>query len=121
MLEFTMSRVVLCLCGVILLGSVCVPLSGIYSTNNDVLMTESTDSIAAMIDSFYDSEADTMTLRGWDILPSTDCSLKVDGHNVILSNSSSQYHSLISYESYFSLSYNEIVTLERSEGGMIMR
>ncbi len=116
-----MSRVVLCVCGVILLGAVCVPLSGIYSSNEDVSMTESADSIAAMIESFYGSEADTMTLRGWDILPSNDCHLEVDGHNVILSNSDNEYLSLISYKSYFSLSYSEIVTLERSDGGLKAR
>ena len=121
MLEFTMSRVVLCVCGVILLGSVCVPLSGMYSTNTDVLMTENTDSIAAMIDSFYGSEADIMILRGWDIFPSKDCSLNIDGHNVTLSNSNGEYRSLISHNSYFSLSYNEMITLERSEEGLIVK
>ena len=121
MLEFTMSRVVLCVCGVILLGSVCIPLLGMYSTNENVLMTESTDSIAAMIDSFYGSEADTMILRGWDILPGNDCSLNVDGHNVTLSDSNGEYRSLISYKSYFSLSYNEMITLERSEDGITVK
>lgn len=121
MLEFTLSRVVLCVCGVILLGSVCIPLSGMYSSNEDVLMTESTDSIAVMIDSLYNSEADAMVIRGWDILPNNDCSLKVEGHNVIINNSDGEYRSLISHMSYFSLSYNEIVTLERSEDGLIVK
>lgn len=121
MLEFTLSRVVLCVCGVILLGSVCIPLSGMYSSNEDVLMTESTDSIAAMIDSFYESEADVMIVRGWDILPSNDCYLSVDGNIVIIKNSNNEYRSLISHKSYFSLSYNEIVTLERSEDGITIK
>lgn len=78
-------------------------------------MMENTDSIAAMIDSFYDSKADVIILRGWDILPSNDCSLRVDGHNVSLNNSNKEYRSLITHRSYFSLSYNEMLTLKRSE------
>ncbi|MDN5358038.1 MAG: hypothetical protein AB7D42_00200 [Candidatus Methanomethylophilaceae archaeon] len=119
MLEFTMSRVVLCICGVVLLGAVAIPFSGICSSNEDVRMTETADSIAEMIDSFYRSEADTMTLRGWDILPDAGCSMRAEGHVLILENNGKEYRSLIFCESEgFSLSYNGTVALERSDIGI---
>lgn len=120
MLEFTMSRVVLCICGAVLLGAVAIPFSGICSSNEDVQMTETADSIAEMVDSFYRSEADEMTLRGWDILPDPGCSMRAEGHILILENDGKEYRSLISCISEgFSLSYNGTVTLEKSDAGVV--
>lgn len=119
MIEFTMSRVVLCICGAVLLGAVAVPFSGICSSNEDVLMAETADSMAEMIDSFYRSEADTMTVRGWDVLPNSGCSLYADGCHLVLENNGKEYRSLISCRTDgFSLSYNDTVTLERSGSGI---
>lgn len=120
MLEFTMSRVVLCICGAVLLGAVAIPFSGICSSNEDVQMTGAADSIAEMVDSFYRSEADKMTLRGWDILPGAGCSMRAEGHILILEKDGKEYRSLISCVSEgFSLSYNGTVTLEKSDAGIV--
>ncbi|MDD3351747.1 MAG: hypothetical protein PHY89_04760 [Candidatus Methanomethylophilaceae archaeon] len=119
MLEFTMSRVVLCICGVVLLGAAAVPFSGICSSEEDVWMTETADSIAGTIDGFYRSEADTMTLRGWDILPDAGCYFSVEGRLVILCDGEKEYISPISCASEcFSLRYDGTVTLKRSGPGI---
>ncbi|MGE0015574.1 MAG: hypothetical protein AB7S83_05280 [Candidatus Methanomethylophilaceae archaeon] len=119
MLEFTMSRVVLCICGAVLLGAVVAPFSAICSSEGDVRMTEAVDSIAETIDGFYRSEADTMTLRGWDVLPNAGCSVRVEGHFVILCDGEREYLSPISCGSEdFSLRYDGTVTLKRSGPGI---
>lgn len=118
MMEFTLSRVTLCVCGAVLLGAVCVPISGIYSANEDVRMTENADSIADMIDSFWYSSADIMTLRGWDILPSPDCHIEVKGNLIFLHNYKKQYVSYLTYSSDFTLGYDEEINLIRTENGI---
>jgi len=119
LLEFTMSRVALCICGAILLGAVAVPFSAICSSDGDVRMTETADSIAETIDGFYRSEADTMTLRGWDILPNAGCSFRVERGFVILCDGEKEYLSPVSCASEdFSLRYDGTVTLKRSGPGI---
>lgn len=61
-----------------------------------------------------------MTLRGWDILPGAGCSMRAEGHILILEKDGKEYRSLISCVSEgFSLSYNGTVTLEKSDAGIV--
>ncbi len=120
MLEFTMSRVTLCICGAIVLGAIAVPLTGIYSEREDSAMEEGTDSVAGLLDTFFFSEADTLTLRGWEILPGSDYALKADGHVVTISNGSREYRSLTECEcDGITLKYREAVKIIRTESGTL--
>lgn len=116
MIEFTYSRITLCVCGMILLGSICIPLADMYSSNEDVMMTGNADRIAYMLDSMHDSDVDTITLRGWDILPYPDCRLSVDGYKLVLKNSKKEYVSYTVNESHLSLGYNEEIRLKITDG-----
>ncbi len=115
MLEFTLSRVIAIVCGVILLAAVIVPVADMFDERTDINIVESTDEISNMIDSFWNSKADIMVLRGWDILPSSDCSLELNGHKLTLNCGNKEYTSLIAHPSNtFTISYNEIVKIERN-------
>lgn len=118
MIEFTLSRVTLCVCGAILLGAVCLPISEIYSAEEDVLMIENADSIADMVDSFWYSGADVMVLKGWDILPSPDCHIEAEGNMIFLRDSEKEYRSYLTHSSYFILGYDEEISLIRTEEGI---
>lgn len=119
MMEFTLSRVALIACGAILLAAVIVPVNGIYDSMEEENMTEVSDSIASMLDSFWDSETDTMHLRGWDILPSADYGLVLDGHKVIITCGEKDYLSLTEHSTgYFELTYNDIVDIVRENDSL---
>jgi hypothetical protein len=115
-----MSRVAVFLCGVILLAAVAVPVSGAYETKKDGDMQDAADKAAGMIDAFWGSEADVMTLRGWDILPSSDCSMELDGHHLTLVKNGKSYGSLISHPADgMTLPYNGTLNIERNGDSLI--
>lgn len=121
MIEFTLSRVSMMVCGIILLATVIVPVSGAYESMEHDNTVEAADAIAEAIDSFWDSEADTMFLRGCDILPSPSYGLVIDGHYVTLTNGDDSYVSLIQHEAkYFTIGYEDNISVERSNNILIM-
>ena len=69
MMEFTLARVVTVLCGVIILAAVVPPVSSVYDNGESAEMQEQTELFCRMLDSFYASEADEMTLCLNSVLP----------------------------------------------------
>jgi hypothetical protein len=116
-----MSRVAVFLCGAILLAAIAVPVSGAYEVRKDGDMQNAADKTAGMIDSFWMSEADVMMLRGWDVLPSADCVMELDGHHLTLTKNDKAYGSLISHPAEdMILPYNGTLNIERG-GDMLVQ
>ena len=113
MIEFTASRIVLCICGAILLSAT----SGImvsYQDSAESNMEESlADDIASMLDSFWDSETQEMTLDGSRILPSPGHTLRVGSHMVSLEKNGKTHSSPTRFESEFELWYGETGTISK--------
>jgi hypothetical protein len=121
LLEFTMSRVSLFICGAVLLSITIIPVSGIFDERSDIDMTEVTDRIAMIMDSFWNSDSDAMIIRGWDILPSTDCSLSLNEHDVTINKNGRTYHGLMVHRAdNMCLSYDQTMTVERGDGRFII-
>ncbi len=94
MMEFTMSRVCLCACGIILLAAVAAPASSVFDDRAERCLEETADRLAEALDTFWDSEADVMTLRMSAVLPDPSCSLCLDGHKVIVIRNGREYPAL---------------------------
>lgn len=84
MIEFTLSRVSLIICGVAILAAVLIPVQSMYDNRYDDSVTNIADKTSFILDEFWASEADTMTLRGWEILPSAGSSMEINGHSLII-------------------------------------
>lgn len=109
-----MSRITLVICGVILLAAVSVPMSSIYDEKHDDSIRDAAERTSIMLDHFWDSEADTMTLRGWEILPSSECSLEIDGHNLTVNIKDRSFRTLLSNSMEgITLGYSEEITIEK--------
>ena len=116
-----MSRVSVFICGAVLLSLVIIPVSGMYDEKGDIEMIGVTDTITDMIDSFWDSEVDIMTIRGWDILPSPDAQLSIDGHIVTVHKDDRSYRGMIEHAANdITLSYNQILKVEREGEGLAL-
>jgi hypothetical protein len=121
LLEFTMSRVSVFICGAILLSLVIIPVSGIYGEKEDIGMTDMTDTVTNMMDSFWGSEVDVMTIRGWDILPSPNASLSIQGHIVTIHKDGRSYRGMIEHAANdITLSYNQILKVERGGEELVL-
>lgn len=114
MMEFTLSRISMIACGLILLAAVISPVSAAYGNMQDAEMRDAADGIARTVDRFWDSRADVMYLRGWDVLPSPDCGLEMDGYDLKITKNGKEYRSLMEHRAIpVSMSFNEMAEIER--------
>lgn len=107
MIEFTMSRAVLCICGAMMLAAAVAAASageeGWRSGMGDALARD----VAGMLDAFEASGVDEITLSGWDILPSQSCSLSVGDHAVRVHSPDGDFMAYTQFPGRFELSYGE--------------
>lgn len=116
MIEFTMSRVTLIICGVMVLGAVVIPLQSFYDENYDQSMTDTADHISFILDEFWASDADTLTIRGWEILPSADCSIEIEGHHLTVFQGGGSYRALISKNmDRIVIGHGDVVTISKPQ------
>jgi|GEM_PF-3420013 len=92
-----MSRLTLIVAGTVLMGIVIVPVHQAYMGMEDARMQSASESIADMVDAFFDSEVDEMYIRGWEVMPSSNCQLTIDGYEVAVKNGDKEYVSYMSH------------------------
>jgi len=93
MIEFTISRVCMSVCGLLLLAAVIAPVTGMYESRAAGMESHSADKIAMLIDNFYYSEAETFTVPVSDIVPSTMSYVEFDGYLVTMTTERGVYKS----------------------------
>lgn len=107
MMEFTVSRVVLCACGVILLAASFGFITGIQDIEDDEADDRLVQRIGYMLDSFEASDVDEIILDGSMILPKGGY-LKVYGGFAELYVDGSRHVATTSCVSEFDLEYGEV-------------
>ena len=114
MIEFTLSRVVMCVCGIALLAAVTGILGAVNDDSESGMMDGLADSVADILDRFEGSETDELTLRGTELLPSDDHVLTVSGHVVTITCGDRTSKAATSYGGAFELRRSTSVTLSKS-------
>ena len=111
MIEFTLSRVTLCVCGVILLVAVTGVVQSVYDMDRSDEDDHLVQRIGYLLDVFESSEVDELILDGSMILPS-EYQLYVHDGFVELSNGTKTHVALTGYQGEFVLSYDgiEVIT-----------
>jgi len=112
MIEFTLSRVTLCVCGVVLIASVTGVLDGIYENDRDAMDGQLVDRFAYMLDVFQSSGSDSIVLDGGRILPE-GCTVFVHDGFVELHDGNKKRVSTTSYQGEFQLNWRDTVTVTR--------
>ena len=100
MMEYTVTRVVTIICGVLLIATVLPPIQSLFDDGESSEMQEQSQNICRMIDTFYTSEADEMALALNTVLPKDSC-IVMDGYFVTVFDGDNQYrydtvHELVS-------------------------
>lgn len=122
MIEFTISRVVLGICGVAMLAAVLSPAATIYEAGENTEFQEQCDKIADMIDSFSESKSDSMTVFADQIIPN-DAALKLDGHTVSIIRGDEKFNSLTSrlmIGDEKSFGCNDVIKLTKRDGNVMV-
>ena len=110
MIEFTISRVVLCACGMILILSVAGVLNGVYDRNEEQLNNDLADRFAYMLDVFQSSDDDTLVLDGIRILPE-GCTAHIHDGFVELLDNDRRHMATTEFKGEFLLKWGDIVTV----------
>ena len=121
MIEFTLARVCMGVCGLFLLAAVVGPVTGMYESNTMKMESNIPGSIAVLIDDYYYSDMDTLTLSVTDILPNASSCVRFDGHMVTVTTERGTYKGgtnvpVVSGEQTFG--YGDIIKLSRLPGAV---
>jgi len=116
MIEFTMARVCLSVCGLLLLAAVIVPVTGMYESDAAGRESDVSDDIAKLIDNFYYSEMNEAVIPMNDILPNIFSYAEFDGRLVTLTTDRGVYKSgtKVFVISDGTLGYNDIIRLTKN-------
>lgn len=93
MMEFTLARVCMSLCGIMLLAAVVAPVAGMYGSGTVSAESNIPDGIASVADSFYRSEMDTLTVPMSDLLPDVRSYVEFSGNLITLTTERGVYRS----------------------------
>ena len=90
MMEYTMARVAMVMCGAILLAAVIPSVTSVYDECETAVMQDQSETLCRMLDSFHDSEAEEMTICLQTVLPQNS-SVMMEGYFVTIIDGDSQF------------------------------
>lgn len=114
MIEFTLSRVVLCVCGAVLLASALGALSLAEEGRDADLSDDLAGSIAATLDRFNSSKADSLWLDGNTLLPTKETMVHVHDHVVTVVYNGKKSLAYTDYSGDFDLQWGSGIVLTKS-------
>lgn len=97
MMEFTLSRVILCVAGALILGAMIVPVMDAFDDRNYESYQDQSEKIASMFDAFYASDVDRMTIAMDRILPQ-GCEMRLEGNVLTLYHDGKGFLSSIAFD-----------------------
>ena len=119
MMEFTLSRVAMSICGLILLVAVVAPVVHVFEESGDRDVQDIADDTAALIDRFERSKADKMILSVSDVLPGPSYSLILNDGVLTVENDGHLYRSPLSSEvSGGTFVCGDMIEITKKDGGL---
>ena len=111
-MEFTVSRVVLCICGAVILVAACSAIGGMNDQDVSDMDDATVGRIARMLDAFMSSDVDEMILDGVRILPE-GYSIRVHDNFVELHGKNKVSIAVTTFDQDLKLDWNETKTVIR--------
>ena len=120
MMEYTVTRVVTIICGVLLIATILPPVQSLFDDGESSELQEQSQNICRMIDTFYTSEADEMVIGLNTVLPE-DSYMTVDDHFVTVYSGDGEYrydtvHELLSDRDSYGV--DDILRFTRNGGAV---
>ena len=90
MIEYTMARIVLITCGVLMLSALVPPVTALFEDGESAEMQDQSESLCRMLDSFIGSDASEMTFFLRTVLPQNS-SVSMDGYFITIIDGEKTY------------------------------
>ncbi len=114
MIEFTISRVVLAVCGVALLAAATGTIANLGSDMESSRDADTAMRIASVLDRFESSAMTELVIEGWELLPTEEHVLSVGGHLVTVTSASGTQTAYTASDAEFELTRHSSVTISKS-------
>jgi len=122
MMEFTLSRVCMGVCGLIVLATVMLPVTGMFEDSSDADIQSLTNDTGRMLETFERSGADAMTISLRDILPNRSCSMRMERGMMIIAENEKEYRTsapwTVETERY---QYEDVIEIRKTSDGVSVR
>ena len=121
-MEFTLSRVCMGVCGLIVLATVMLPVTGMFEDSSDADIQSLTNDTGRMLETFERSGADAMTISLRDILPNRSCSMRMERGMMIIAENEKEYRTsapwTVETERY---QYEDVIEIRKTSDGVSVR
>ena len=122
MMEFTLSRVCMSVCGLVILAAVMVPVAGMFQDSSDADVQSLTNDTGKMLKTFERSGADVMTLSLRDILPDHSYSLRMNSGMLMMAKNGKEYRTSIPWNvETASYQYEDVIEIRKTSDGVSVR
>jgi hypothetical protein len=122
MMEFTLSRVCMSVCGLILLSVVMIPVTGMFEDSSDSDVQDLADNTGRLLETFERSGADVMFLEMKDILPDHSYSLRMENGMIIITEKGKEFRTSIPWNVDTSAyQYEDVIEIRKISDGISVR
>jgi len=122
MMEFTLSRVCMSVCGLILLSVVMIPVTGMFEDSSDSDVQDLADNTGRMLETFERSGADVMFLEMKDILPDHSYSLRMENGMIIITEKGKEFRTSIPWNlDTAAYQYEDVIEIRKISDGISVR
>ncbi len=103
MIEFTLSRAVMCVCGIALLGVALGVMTDAEDAKESEMDEDLAESLASLLDRFQNSRSQKLVLRGEDLIPREGQTVSVSDHIVTVTRDGKESRAYTLYDGSFEL------------------
>jgi hypothetical protein len=121
MIEFTISRVCMSVCGLVLLAAVIAPVTGMYESKTARMEFDIPGNIASLIDDFHYSKMDALAITMSDILPNSSSYVELNGQKITVTTGRGTYigGTSVPVTADGVFGYGDIVMLSKQNGTVV--
>ena len=121
-MEFTLSRVCMGVCGLIVLAAVMIPVTGMFEDSSDADIQSLTDGAGRMLETFERSGADVMTISLRDVLPGHSFSMRMERGMLMITEKEKEYRTSIPWKVETEwYQYEDVIEIKKTSDGVSVR
>ena len=121
-MEFTLSRICMGVCGLIVLAAIIFPVTGMFEDSSDADIQSLTNDTGRMLETFERSGADAVTISLKDILPNHSCSMRMEKGMIIITEKETEYRTSVPWKTETErYQYEDVIEIRKTSDGVTVR
>ena len=114
MIEFTLSRAVMCVCGIALLGVALGVMTNAEDAKESEMDEDLAESIASLLNEYQNSQLDVLKLHGMDLIPRDGQTVSVSNHVVTVTRDGKESKAYTLFDGTLEMNRNSEIQLRKT-------